>query len=86
VEDFDIGVHAPKLGDDDVSLIHKLWLEVTEEEGIDDLHHGDVVTAALTHLEDEMKGERRKEMLERMRALMKKRNGKGPEDDDKDKE
>jgi hypothetical protein len=30
VADFDIGAHAPKLADEDVNLINRLWLDVTK--------------------------------------------------------
>ena len=73
VDDFSLGAHAPKLADEDVELIHKLWLEVIKENGLDDFHHKEVVTVALKHLAEEMKDKERKEILERMRALLSKR-------------
>ena len=73
VEDFSLGAHAPKLADDDVELIHRLWLDVTKESGLDDLHHREIVSVALARLAEEMKGKERKEMIERMRALLNRR-------------
>jgi amino acid transporter len=73
VDDFYLGAHAPKLADEDVELIHKLWLEVIKEKGLDDFHHKEVVTVALRHLAEEIKDKERKEILERMRALLGKR-------------
>jgi hypothetical protein len=79
VDDFDIGAHAPKLADEDVNIIHKLWLDVTNERGMDDLHHKEIVTAALAHLEEQLKSKGRQEMLDRMRALIGKRSCKDQE-------
>jgi amino acid transporter len=73
VDDFDIGAHAPKLADEDVNLIHKLWLDVTHERGLDDLHHKEIVTTALANLEEQMNNKGRQAILDRMRALIDKR-------------
>jgi len=71
--DFNLGAHVPKLADADIDLIHLLWLDVTRERGMEDLHHKEIVTVALERLADEMKGVGRREMLERMRGLLDKR-------------
>jgi hypothetical protein len=47
---FSIGPHAPNLRADDVQLVHRLWLNFRRDPGIQDLHHGDIVTYALTRL------------------------------------
>ncbi len=70
VADFNLGAHVPKLADADIDLIHLLWLDVTKESGMEDLHHKEIVTVALARLADEMKGVRRKETLERMRGVL----------------
>jgi hypothetical protein len=69
VEEFVIGEHAPKLADEDVNLIHKLWLDVTGERGMEDFRHKEIVTAALTRLSEEMAGRGRMEALDRLRTL-----------------
>ena len=71
--EFNLGVHAPKLEDADVDLIHTLWLDATQEGGVDDLHHREIVTVALARLADEMNGPERPAALERMRRLQGKR-------------
>lgn len=73
-EDFYLGAHAPKFTDGDIDLIHKLWLEVTKEKEMADFRHQEIVTSALEHLAEEMKGKRRSELLNRMRALLRKRS------------
>jgi len=70
VQEFYLGAHAPRLTDEDVDLIHKLWLEVTHEHGMEDFHHREIVTVALARLAAEMRGAGRTELLARMRALL----------------
>src|SRR5438132_1120216 len=48
VDTFRIGPHTPSIKSEDVHLIHRLWLNITREPGLDKLHHHDVVTEALT--------------------------------------
>jgi hypothetical protein len=47
---FYIGPHAPALGPDDVQLVHRLWLNMRRDPSMQDLHHSDIITYALTHL------------------------------------
>ncbi|MFL6209926.1 MAG: APC family permease [Pyrinomonadaceae bacterium] len=75
VHDFDLGAHAPPLADEDIDLIHKLWLDVTHEPGMEALRHREVVAAALAHLAEEMKGTSRKKLIARMRGLTHRRSG-----------
>src|SRR6266545_2822223 len=79
IDDFDIGAHAPKLADEDVNLIHKLWLDVTQERGVDDLHHKEIVTTALANLEEQVNSKGRQAIRDRMRALIDKRSRKEQE-------
>ncbi|HKC65422.1 MAG TPA: APC family permease, partial [Pyrinomonadaceae bacterium] len=73
VDDFNLGAHAPKLADEDVELIHRLWLDVTKESGLNDLHHREIVALALARLAEEIKGKERKRMIDGMRAILNKR-------------
>jgi amino acid transporter len=47
---FFIGPHAPALSPDDVQLVHRLWLNMRRDPSMQDLHHSDIITYALTHL------------------------------------
>ncbi len=47
---FHIGPHAPSLQADDVRLVHRLWLNFKRDPEMQDLHHTDIVTYALTRL------------------------------------
>jgi amino acid transporter len=45
-----LGPHAPSLRPDDVQLVHRLWLNIRRDPSIQDLHHSDIITYALTRL------------------------------------
>jgi amino acid transporter len=47
---FYIGPHAPNLSPDDVQLVHRLWLNMRRDPSVQDLHHSDIITYALTRL------------------------------------
>ena len=47
---FYIGPHAPNLRPDDVQLVHRLWLNMRRDPTVQDLHHSDIITYALTRL------------------------------------
>lgn len=47
---FYIGPHAPALSPDDVQLVHRLWLNMRRDPTVQDLHHSDIITYALTRL------------------------------------
>ncbi len=50
VKVFYIGPHAPKLSPDDVQLVHRLWVNMRRDPSMQDLHHSDIITYALTRL------------------------------------
>jgi amino acid transporter len=68
--DFYLGAHAPHLGDDEITAIHKLWLDVTHEKGSEDARHKEIVTVALARLEEALRGGERRNVLEHIRKLM----------------
>lgn len=47
---FYIGPHAPTLSPEDVQLVHRLWLNMRRDPTVQDLHHSDIITYALTRL------------------------------------
>jgi hypothetical protein len=53
---FYLGAHTPHLAEDDVELIHRLWLDLTQASGKENAHHRDVVHLALTHLAEDLTG------------------------------
>jgi len=50
---FHIGPHAPTIEPDDVQLVHRLWLQLRRDPDLQDLHHSDILTYAITRLADE---------------------------------
>jgi hypothetical protein len=53
---FHLGAHAPDLTEDDINLIHRIWLNVSQVPARSRVHHRDVVRVALERLERDMKG------------------------------
>jgi amino acid transporter len=45
-----LGPHEPNLRPDDVQLVHRLWLNLRRDPTVQDLHHSDIITYALTRL------------------------------------
>jgi amino acid transporter len=62
---FYIGPHAPSLSPDDVQLVHRLWLNMRRDPSMQDLHHSDLITYALTR----MAGQYAREKQEILRDL-----------------
>ncbi len=59
VEKFAMGAHPPNLTTEDVERIHALWVEAVKSVG-PNVHHRDVVVAALDSLESELRANRTK--------------------------
>ncbi|MGZ4789519.1 MAG: APC family permease [Terriglobales bacterium] len=73
VDTFRIGPHAPTMKSEDVHLVHRLWLNITKEHGMDKLHHSDVVSVALTRFARDYAGREHSEILRELKKL----DGKG---------
>ena len=50
---FHIGPHAPAIQPEEVELVHRLWLNLRRAPGMQNLHHSDILTYALTRLATE---------------------------------
>jgi len=55
---FHIGPHAPTIEPSEVHLVHRLWLSLRNAPGMQDLHHSDVMSYALTHMAAEFARDR----------------------------
>jgi hypothetical protein len=64
---FYLGPHAPQLTEKEIDLLHRLWLDLSNEVSPEELHHRDVVHFALDELERETKNHNRGEMIDRLR-------------------
>src|SRR5882724_9646695 len=67
VDTFHIGPHTPSLKTEDVHLVHRLWLNITREPGLETLHHHDILTEALTRFAREYAGHDRQDSLRELR-------------------
>jgi len=68
-----LGPHPPRLWPEDLDRLHRLWLRLTEEDGVGSrLHHRDVVGVALRRLEQELETSEKREILESIRKEVQK--------------
>ena len=70
IETFLLGPHAPTLSEEDLELIHRLWLDAVNQYGLD-VHHRDVVRAALEEMERDLAGYDRARTLARIAEQVK---------------
>ena len=67
MRDFYLGAHAPQMSEEDVNLVHELWLRTTSQPGWEHLHHKDIVSVALALLKQDCKSQEQEALLEHMR-------------------
>lgn len=67
VRRFPLGAHTPELSAEDIERIHRLWNEAVKAVG-PDIHHRDIVTAALAALEHDLASGRRQDVIELLRT------------------
>ena len=64
---FYLGPHAPRLTPKEIDLLHKIWLELSDELPGHELHHHDIIHFALDELEREIAQGQEPSVLERLR-------------------
>ena len=70
VKRFSLGAHTPDLSSADIERIHRLWVEAVKVVG-PEIHHRDIVTVALTGLEEELQSPtKRRSAADRLRAVI----------------
>ena len=69
IDTFRIGPHTPSIKAEDVHLIHRLWLQITREPGLDKLHHHEILTEALTRFARDYTGHDRENILGELRRV-----------------
>jgi len=67
IDTFRIGPHTPTMKTEDVHLVHRLWLNITRENGLDAVHHHDILTEALTRFARDYAGHDREDILKGLR-------------------
>jgi len=69
-----LGPHLPRLRNQDLELLHRLWLEVTSDPNFAGAHHYHVIAVALEQLERDLKSGRRGEILGMLSQELQKRH------------
>src|ERR1051325_8733958 len=82
--EFYLGAHAPRLAEEDIDIIHKLWLDITREKDGEDVHHTEIVAVALTRLEESLRGSQRTAVLKQISELMRRRSSAERAEDDEE--
>lgn len=69
-----LGPHTPRLRNQDLDLLHRIWLEITSDPRFAGAHHYHIVAAALEELEQELQGPKRREVMDRLWQEIQKRS------------
>ncbi len=69
-----LGPHLPRLRNQDLELLHRLWLEITGDPSFAGAHHYHVVAAALEQLQKDLHSDRRSEALQMLMQELQKKN------------
>jgi amino acid transporter len=69
-----LGPHAPRLRNQDLDLLHRLWLEITSDPRFAGAHHYHVIAVALQELERELNSGQRAEILDKLWQELQKRS------------
>ncbi len=74
-KEYFLGPHTPRLRDEDLALLHDLWLQLTTDPRYAGLHHYDVVGLALKELKRELTGPERDRLMALLEHEMASRSG-----------
>jgi hypothetical protein len=66
---FHIGPHAPTIEPHEVQLVHRLWLNLRRAPGMEDLHHSDILTYALTRMASELARDKQGTVLDLQKCI-----------------
>ncbi|MGH9438633.1 MAG: universal stress protein, partial [Terriglobia bacterium] len=64
---FYLGPHAPRLTPKEIDLLHKVWLELSDQLPSEEIHHHDIVHFALSEVEREIASGQVDDVLKRLR-------------------
>ncbi|MGB6265550.1 MAG: amino acid permease, partial [Candidatus Acidiferrales bacterium] len=68
---FYLGPHAPRLTPKEIDLLHKVWLELSDQLPGEEIHHHDIIHFALDEVERELREGQEGAVLERLREHLK---------------
>jgi hypothetical protein len=68
-----LGPHLPRLRNQDLELLHRLWLEITSDPKFAGAHHYHVIAVALEQMERELNNEKRSDILQMLSDELQKR-------------
>jgi amino acid transporter len=69
VDSFRIGPHTPTMMNEDVLLLHRLWLNISREPGLENVHHHEILTEALTRFARDYAARDRQEIIKELRRI-----------------
>jgi hypothetical protein len=69
-----LGPHTPRLRNQDLDLLHRLWLEISADPRFAGVHHYHIVAVALEELEQELQGPKKAEVLDKLWRELQKRS------------
>src|SRR5215831_7608819 len=81
VDTFRIGPHTPTMMNEDVLLLHRLWLNITREPGLENVHHHEILTEALTRFAHDYGARDRDDILKELRRTTGTDGGASPRPD-----
>lgn len=64
--EYQLGPHSPRLRQEDIDLVHQLWLALTKDPQFSGLHHYHVMGLALRELRERMKGTDRESLMQQL--------------------
>jgi amino acid transporter/nucleotide-binding universal stress UspA family protein len=67
---YSLGPHSPRLREEDLELLHNLWLQLSANPELHTLHHYHVIALALGELSRKLAGPRREEALRQLEQEM----------------
>ncbi len=72
---YELGPHRPRLREQDLALLHDIWLELTKDPRYAGLHHYDVVALALKELQRDLSGIDKDRLKSELRRELERRAG-----------
>ncbi|HET7207332.1 MAG TPA: APC family permease [Terriglobales bacterium] len=70
IREYPLGPHTPRLRPQDLELLHRIWLEITNDPKYAGAHHYHIVALALEELHKELNSEQRREVLNKLMQEM----------------